>query len=113
MSKGAARHGVAFILATTLLASAAFAQSRSDLQLRLELQQLEIEQWQRERELERSLRLSEDAAERRRLKLERDLFRQERDLQTMRFQFDQHRLEQSLTRLPLQPPPIPGTLRLP
>jgi hypothetical protein len=80
---------------------------------RLEQQQLELDQRQRQRGLERSVGLTDDAAARRSLELQRGLFRQERELQIMRFQTDQHRLEQSLDRRPLQPQPIPGTLRLP
>lgn len=96
-------------------AMAADARRIEALQLRqrLEYQQLEIEQWQRQRALERSAALPADDGGRRSVELQRDLFRQERDLQIMRFQLDQHRLEQSITLRPLQPPPIPGTLRLP
>jgi hypothetical protein len=106
-------------------ASAAFAQSHDlapadarridDLQLRqrLEQQQLEMEQWQRERALERSASVLGENEMRRRLDLQRDAFRVERDLQALRFQLDQNRLTQSLARQPLQPPPAPGTLRLP
>ena len=150
-----AAHGVGLILATTLFAISAFAQSQGEaglqlqleqqqsaldlalrhhglstrrydatsadarriealqMQQRLEQQQLEIDHWQRQRALERSAGVPRYDAGRRSAELQRDLFRQERDLQIMRFQLDQHRLEQSLTRRALQPQPIPGMLRLP
>ena len=79
---------------------------------RLEQQRLEIDQWQRQRALERNAPAPHEDALRRRLDMQVDAFRTERQLQMLRFQAEQQRLMQSTTRQPLQPGPAPGTLHL-
>ena len=120
------RRGVAIALLT--FAGSAFAQTAGSfdlapadmrridellMQQRLDQQRLEIEQWLLQREVERRGSVPDEQEKNRRLDRQRDAFQVERDLQAQRFQLERQRLRQSLARQPLQPPTVPGALRLP
>ena len=74
-------------------------------------QRLELDQLQRQRALERTAPSFGDDETRRRLYLQQDAFRTERQLQSQRFYLEQQRFMQSTTPPPLQPLPAPGALR--
>ena len=78
---------------------------------RLEQQRLELDQLQRQRALGRTAPSFGDQEIQRRLYLQQDAFRTERQLQSQRFYLEQQQLMQSVRPPALQPLPTPGALR--